>query len=61
MAAIQAQDTSARVGPKEPVSGRNGVCASQHPIVTDTMLEVMRDGGTAVDAAIAGCTPSVRR
>jgi gamma-glutamyltranspeptidase/glutathione hydrolase len=31
------------------------VCASQHPIVTDTMLEVMRDGGTAVDAAIAGC------
>jgi gamma-glutamyltranspeptidase/glutathione hydrolase len=31
------------------------VCASQHPIVTDTMLGVMKDGGTAVDAAIAGC------
>jgi gamma-glutamyltranspeptidase / glutathione hydrolase len=31
------------------------VCASQHEIVTDTMLETMRAGGNAVDAAIAGC------
>jgi gamma-glutamyltranspeptidase/glutathione hydrolase len=31
------------------------VCASQHPIVTGTMLDVMRGGGNAVDAAIAGC------
>ena len=44
-----------RVGPKEPVTAQHAVCSSQHPIVTDTMLEVMRDGGNAVDAAIAGC------
>lgn len=43
-----------RVGPKEPVSAARAVCASQHPIATDTMLEVMRDGGNAVDAGIAG-------
>lgn len=44
-----------RVGPKSPVQAEQAVCASQHPIVTDTMLQVMRDGGNAVDAAIAGC------
>ncbi|SRR5579875_1794248 len=44
-----------RVGPKHPVSGTRAVCASQHPLVTDTMLEVMREGGNAIDAAIAGC------
>jgi gamma-glutamyltranspeptidase/glutathione hydrolase len=43
------------VGPKQPVTGTQAVCSSQHPIVTDTMLGVMRDGGNAVDAAIAGC------
>ncbi len=43
------------VGPKQTISAENAVCASQHPIVTDTMLQVMRDGGNAVDAAIAGC------
>ncbi len=44
-----------RVGPKHPVSGTRSVCASQHPLVTDTMLRVMREGGNAIDAAIAGC------
>lgn len=44
-----------RVGPKQAASGGSAVCASQHPIVTDTMLQVMREGGNAVDAAIAGC------
>jgi gamma-glutamyltranspeptidase/glutathione hydrolase len=44
-----------RVGPKAPVSGRNAVCASQSPIVTETMLETMRSGGNAIGAAIAGC------
>jgi gamma-glutamyltranspeptidase/glutathione hydrolase len=47
-----------RVGPKESVTGETAVCASQHPIVTDTMLEVMRSGGNGVDAAIAGCLVS---
>jgi gamma-glutamyltranspeptidase/glutathione hydrolase len=43
------------MGPKQAISAEKAVCASQHPIVTDTMLQVMRDGGNAVDAAIAGC------
>jgi len=45
----------ARVGPKEPATGERGVCASQHPIVTETMLGVLKDGGNAIDATIAGC------
>jgi gamma-glutamyltranspeptidase/glutathione hydrolase len=45
----------ARVGPKEPATGERGVCASQHPIVTETMLAVLKDGGNAIDATIAGC------
>jgi gamma-glutamyltranspeptidase/glutathione hydrolase len=43
------------VGPKEVVRGKKAVAASQHPIVTETMLQVMRDGGNAADAAVAGC------
>lgn len=48
-------DTGGLVGPKQPATGKNAVCASQHPIVTETMLKVMKDGGNAVDAAVAGC------
>src|SRR5262249_15013074 len=50
-------ETSAggRVGPKEPVTAGTAVCASQHPLVTDAVLDVMKAGGNAVDAAIAGC------
>ena len=44
-----------RVGPKGVVTGASAVASSQHPIVTDTMLEVLRGGGNAIDAAIAGC------
>lgn len=44
-----------RVGPKTVATGEKAVAASQHPIVTATMLQVMKDGGNAVDAAIAGC------
>ena len=44
-----------RVGPKEIVRGKKAVAASQHPIVTDTMLDVLREGGNAADAGVAGC------
>lgn len=44
-----------RVGAKQPVSGERRAASSQHPIVTDTMMQVMADGGNAIDAAIAGC------
>jgi gamma-glutamyltranspeptidase/glutathione hydrolase len=53
--AIAPGEFEARVGPKQQVTGGSAVCSSQHPIVTDTMLAVMKDGGNAVDAAIAGC------
>lgn len=43
-----------RVGPKRPVTGKRAVVSSQHRIVTDTMLDTLRAGGNAVDAAIAG-------
>ncbi len=43
------------VGPKKAIKGKKAVAASQHPIVTDTMVQVMKDGGNAIDAAIAGC------
>ncbi|MDP9102073.1 MAG: gamma-glutamyltransferase [Actinomycetota bacterium] len=44
-----------RVGPKEAVTAGQAVCSSQNTIVTDVMLETMKGGGNAVDAAIAGC------
>jgi gamma-glutamyltranspeptidase/glutathione hydrolase len=44
-----------RVGPKQTVKGKKAVASSDNPIVTKTMLDVMRDGGNAVDAAVAGC------
>jgi gamma-glutamyltranspeptidase/glutathione hydrolase len=47
-------ETLARVGPKPVIRGKQAVCSSSHPIVTDTMLAVMSGGGNAVDAAIAG-------
>ncbi len=46
--------TFGRVGPKTPVSGKRAVASSQHSIVTTTMLDTLRAGGNAIDAAIAG-------
>ncbi len=43
-----------RPGPKPVVKGKNVVCSSSHPRVTETMLQVMRDGGNAIDAGVAG-------
>ena len=42
------------VGPKQPVHGKKAVCSTSHPIVTDVIMKTMRNGGNAVDAAIAG-------
>ena len=33
-----------RLGPKPVVRGKKAVASSQHPIVTETMLQVMREG-----------------
>ena len=42
-------------GPKEVASGKEAVCSSSHPIVTDTIMQILKDGGTAIDAGIAAC------
>ncbi len=47
-------DSLPKQGPKPVVRGKKAVCSSSHPIVTETMLKVMKDGGNAVDAGIAG-------
>lgn len=47
-------DQLASVGPKPVIRGKQAVCSSSQPIVTNTMLQVMRSGGNAADAAIAG-------
>jgi gamma-glutamyltranspeptidase/glutathione hydrolase len=42
-------------GPKKVASGEKAMVATQHPEVTKAMLEVMKDGGNAVDATIMAC------
>jgi gamma-glutamyltranspeptidase/glutathione hydrolase len=49
-----ASELVGRLGPKEVAKGQKAVCAGQHPIVTDTMFQVLKDGGNAADAGIAG-------
>jgi gamma-glutamyltranspeptidase/glutathione hydrolase len=47
-------ETQPKVGRKPVVRDKRAVCSSSQPIVTDTMLQVMKEGGNAVDAAVAG-------
>lgn len=41
-------------GPKPVVKAKNVMVSSSHPAVTKAMLDVLRDGGNAVDAAVTG-------
>jgi len=43
-----------RQGPKEVVRGKTAVASSQNPIVTPTMLDILKAGGNSVDAVVAG-------
>lgn len=47
-------DQLARRGPKEVIHGKRAVASSQNPIVTQTMLDVLKAGGNAADAVVAG-------
>jgi gamma-glutamyltranspeptidase / glutathione hydrolase len=47
-------DQLQRQGPKEVVRGKRAVASSQNPIVTQTMLDVLKAGGNAADAVVAG-------
>ena len=47
-------DQLARQGPKDVVHGKRAVASSQSPIVTQTMLNVLKAGGNAFDAVVAG-------
>lgn len=41
-------------GPKPVAKAKNAMASSSHPAVTKLMVDVMRDGGNAVDAMVAG-------
>lgn len=49
------QETIRNPGQMTVVRGQRAVCSTDHPIVTDAVLRVLRDGGTAIDAAIVAC------
>lgn len=47
-------DTLPNQGPKPVARAKNAMASSSHPAVTKVMVDVMRDGGNAVDAMVAG-------
>ena len=52
---LNAQDriTGKSFATRSEVIGANGMVASSHPLATQIALQILKDGGTAIDAAIA--------
>ncbi|MER7409434.1 gamma-glutamyltransferase [Streptomyces cacaoi] len=44
---------AARYGPKPPVEGSGGLAVTSHPLATRAARDILREGGNAVDAALA--------
>src|SRR4026208_1108529 len=42
-------------GPRQPVRGLKAAVTTDSALVTDTMVKVLKNGGSAADAGIAGC------
>jgi gamma-glutamyltranspeptidase/glutathione hydrolase len=55
---MMSQDLSRYIvnpGPKTPVTGLKAAVTTDSAIVTETMVDVLKKGGNAADAGIAGC------
>lgn len=53
-----ATDPVPRLGPKPVARGKKAAASSSHPTVTGAMLDVLRAGGNAADAVVAGALMS---
>ncbi|QHV93521.1 gamma-glutamyltransferase [Spirosoma endbachense] len=45
--------TGSNIATRSPVLGKHGMIATSHPLATQIGLDILKQGGTAVDAAIA--------